>query len=340
MLKLAGGLIARGYPVDLVLIRDEGVLSDLIPEAATVVRLHGLGVAASIPRLATYLRTRRPAWLISALTHVNLAALLARALSGAQVRTMVTEHTQISRRARSAASLSERLTYALTPSLYRHAGRVVAVSDGAAEDLSAFARLPPGRVQRIYNPVFDDALLTASQAQVDHPWLDSGGPLLLAAGRLEPVKGFDNLIRAFAILRQSLDCRLIILGEGRMKASLQALATDLGVAGDLSLPGFAANPYAYMARTDAFVVSSRIEGLSLVLIEALACGASVVSTDCPSGPREILADGAFGALVPVDDPAALAGALQDALSRPRGQHADRAKAFSVAAAVQAYIDLF
>jgi glycosyltransferase involved in cell wall biosynthesis len=95
-----------------------------------------------------------------------------------------------------------------------------------------------------------------------------------------------------------------------------------------------------MARADAFVVSSRFEGLSLVLIEALACGASVVSTDCPSGPREILADGAFGALVPVDDPAALAGALRDALSRPRGQHADRAKAFSVAAAVQAYIDLF
>lgn len=339
MLKLARGLLDRGYAVDILLVRSGGVLAALIPEQAAVFELNRTRVATAIPKLARYLRDHRPDWLISALTHVNLAAILARLVSGTGVRLIVTEHTQISRRARTATNLSARLTYALTPILYRSADRIVAVSEGAAEDLRAFARLPADRVQRIYNPVFEEGLLTASRAEIDHPWLNARHRVILAAGRLEPVKGFDVLLRAFARLRQTEVCKLIILGEGQQRPALEALTAKLGVSADVDLPGFAPNPYAFMSRADVFVVCSHFEGLSVVLIEALACGATVVSTDCPSGPSEILDGGKFGALVPVGDPDAMADAIRTALASPRGQHARRAGAFSVAQAVQCYIDL-
>lgn len=339
MLKLAAGLIARGHAVDLVLFHSGGALSPLIPEGARVLDLEGGRVWSAVPKLARYLRTTRPDWLISALTHVNLAAVLARLMSGAPTRLMVTEHTQISRRARSARSLSARLTYGLTPWLYRLPDRIVAVSDGAAADLRAFARLPTDRVHRIYNPVFDDDLLKASQAQVEHPWLDGGHRVILAAGRLERVKGFDLLLKAFAQLPQREDCRLIVLGEGSERPALEALAADLGIDGIVALPGFVANPYAFMSRASVFVLSSHFEGLSLALIEALACGATVVAADCPGGPAEILDGGRFGALVPVGDVEAMTAAISAALTSPQGQHACRARAFSTAAAVQAYLDL-
>jgi len=339
MLKLARGLLDRGYAVDILLVRPGGVLMALIPDRAAVIELNRARVATAIPKLARYLRDHRPDWLISALTHVNLAAILARRVSGTGVRLMVTEHTQISRRARTAATLSARLTYALTPILYRLADRIVAVSDGAAEDLRAFARLPADRVQRIYNPVFDEGLLTASRADVDHPWMAGRHRVILAAGRLEPVKGFDILLRAFARLRQTEVCKLIILGEGQQRPALEALTGELGVAADVALPGFSASPYAFMSRADVFVVSSHFEGLSVALIEALACGAPVVSTDCPSGPSEILDGGEFGALVPVGDPEAMADAIRTTLAGPRGRHAHRAEAFSITESVEAYIDL-
>jgi glycosyltransferase involved in cell wall biosynthesis len=166
----------------------------------------------------------------------------------------------------------------------------------------------------IYNPVIDAALYAKADAPVEHPWFQPNQPpVVLAAGRLVALKGYDTLLRAFARVRQETFARLVILGEGPERPNLERLAAELGVAADVDMPGFDPNPFRYMKRAGVFVLSSRCEGLPNVLIQALACGCPVVSTDCPSGPSEILDGGRYGALVPVDDVEAMAGAIVRAL---------------------------
>jgi glycosyltransferase involved in cell wall biosynthesis len=193
----------------------------------------------------------------------------------------------------------------------------VAVSHGAADDLARSAGLPRESMEVVYNPVITPALLALARRKPDHPWFDPGQPpVILGAGRLTAQKDFATLIRAFAEVRRRRPARLIILGEGEDRTRLLALAESLGVAEGVSLPGFKENAVAYMGASAMFVLSSAWEGLPTVLIEALAAGTRVVSTDCPSGPREILQGGRLGALVPVGDAPALATAVLRGLELP------------------------
>jgi glycosyltransferase involved in cell wall biosynthesis len=193
------------------------------------------------------------------------------------------------------------------------------VSRGAADDLARTSGLPRDRVEVVYNPVITPTMLALARQAPDHPWFAPGQPpVIVGAGRLTRQKDFFTLLRAFAEVRRRRPARLIILGEGEDRSALQALADDLGVADEVALPGFQENALAYMAGSAVFALSSAWEGLPTVLIEALAAGARVVSTDCPSGPREILQDGRLGALVPVGDAVALAAAILEALGRPAG----------------------
>ena len=167
----------------------------------------------------------------------------------------------------------------------------------------------------IYNPIVTSDLLKKSEAPLEHPWFKSGEPpVILGVGRLTAQKAFDVLITAFAQVRESQQARLLILGEGEDRPMLEALVKRLGLEQDIALPGFVSNPYSYMAHASLFVLSSRWEGLPTVLVEAMSVGTPVIATDCPSGPREILRDGQYGPLVPVDDPAALARAIQNLLA--------------------------
>jgi glycosyltransferase involved in cell wall biosynthesis len=181
------------------------------------------------------------------------------------------------------------------------------------------AGLPRDRIQVILNPVVSEETLQKAKAPVEHPWFSNGGaPVVLAIGRMTEQKDFPNLLRALALLVQRRPARVLILGEGEDRPALEALAKELNLGPDvLDMPGFVENPYAYMARCDVLAMSSRWEGLPTVLIEGLACGASIVSTACPSGPDEILEDGRYGRLVPVNDSAALADALAQTLDAPR-----------------------
>jgi len=241
---------------------------------------------------------------------------------------------------KNARTLWQRALYQAVPLAYRRARRVVAVSAGVADDLAQFGALPPGQVQVIHNPVFSTDLDSLAARAPDHAWFAPGGPpIVLAAGRLHRQKGFDTLLRAFAQVRAETDCRLIILGEGEERSALETQAEALGLRYDIDLPGFHPNPFALMARAGAFVLSSRWEGFPNALVEAMACGAPVVATDCPSGPREI-AQG-LAPLVPVDDVRALAGALAPTLRRRPDTAALRARArsFSVEAAAGRYLQL-
>ena len=194
----------------------------------------------------------------------------------------------------------------------------MAVSRGVADDMIARTGVPADLVRVIYNPVISAEMNAAAGEAVEHPWLMPGGPeVILGVGRLTPHKDFPTLLRAFAILRRTRDCRLLILGEGEERPRLEQLLRDLHLTECVGLPGFVNNPFAYLAKASLYVLSSAWEALPTVLIEALAVGVPVVSTDCRSGPTEILAGGRYGRLVPVGDADSLARAMTDTLSEPR-----------------------
>ena len=198
------------------------------------------------------------------------------------------------------------------------ADAVVAVSKGVADDLAGLTGIPRENIHVIYNPVLSEELFTKARAEISHPWFAPGSPpVVLSVGQLTPVKAFHTLLRAFSRLAQQTPARLLILGEGPERGALESLVRSLGIGDKVAMPGFEPNPYPYMARAKVFALASEFEGFGVVLAEALALGATVVATDCPSGPREILDDGRRGSLVPVGDVEALASALAAALDSPR-----------------------
>ena len=315
MLNLAHGLSERGYAVDLVLARAEGPYLREVKESIRLVDLNGSRLLTSLPVLVRYLRHERPLAMLSIMNYTSIVALWARRLAGVSTQVVVSERNMLSYAAQQAPDQPLRLMPRLIRRFYPWADGIVAVSKGVADDLAQVTDLPRERIQVIYNPVVTPELREKAQAPLDHPWFAPGEPpVLLAAGRLVMKKDFPTLIQAFARVRRARPARLLILGQGPERPVLQALVRQLGLEQDVSLPGFVANPYPYMARAALFVLSSRWEGLPGVLIEALYCGVPLIATDCPSGPREILADGQYGQLVPVGDVAALTRAIETALA--------------------------
>ena len=338
-LDLARGLLDRSVEVDLVVVRDEGPLRSSVPPGTDVVILGGGRVSRAVPRLARYLRSRRPDAVVSAISHMNLCALLAARLVRPRVPVVVTHHNQLTVAARHAAHRKDRAILRLVGIGYPWADAVVAVSEGVAADLVSSARLPRRSIEVVYNPVDFERVATAAAAAVQHPWLAAkSGPVLVAAGRLTGQKDFATLLRAVTLLPR--DVRLVVLGEGDLRPRLEQLARDLGVSDRVDLPGFVANPYPCYRAADAFVLSSLWEGLPTVLVEALFLGVPIVSTDCPSGPAEILDGGRLGRLVPPGDPEALAAAITTTLAEAR-RPADPAawQRFSLDAASERWADI-
>ena len=224
--------------------------------------------------------------------------------------------------------------------LFPEAAHVVAVSRGVARSVTASVGVPADKVTPIYNPVFTPDIVLRAAAQPDHPWFGRGEPpIILGAGRLAEQKDFQTLIEAFRRVSEKRPCRLIILGEGPKRGELEDCVRRLGLEDRISLPGWVKNPYAFMSRAALFVLSSRHEGFPGALVEALACGCPVASTDCPAGPAEILEDSSL--LAPVGNPEALAQAILRTLDRPADKAALRARAarFSMERAIEEYEEL-
>jgi glycosyltransferase involved in cell wall biosynthesis len=327
MLSLAEGLAAAGIRVDLVVGSAIGRLHRQVPQGIDLIDLGAARVLGALPRLVAYLSRERPNVLISALDHANLVAICARMISRSPTRVFVSVRNTLSEKVQQSRSRRERMLPLLARRLYPLAEGVVAVSDGVRDDLVANIGLPPRLVQVLRNPVVTPQLTTLAQREPDHAWFRPGEPpVVLAAGRLTHQKDFATLLYAFDEVRRHHPCRLVILGEGPERADLESLVRRLGLVDQCDLHGFVDNPYAFMRRARLFVLSSAWEGLPGVLIQAMACGTPVLSTDCPSGPREILDDGRLGALVPVNDPKALAKAMLHALEKTHDRDALRARA--------------
>lgn len=341
MTYLANGIADRGHHVDMVLIEKQGpYLADLSPNVH-VTDLGARGVRSAIVPLARYLRSRKPDVLIPALDHVNAGALLAKRLACAATPVIPTVHISYSRAVADWRGLRHAIIKAAVRRTYRWANAIVAVSNGVAEDMVKTVGVPRHLIRVIYNPVITPQMRALAQAPLDHPWfVPEAPPVIVAMGRLTAQKDFPMLLRAAARLRQQMDFRLMILGEGEERGRLEQMVQDLSLTREVSLPGFVDNPFAYVARASLFVMSSAWEGLPLVLIEALAVGTPVVSTDCPSGPMEILDGGKHGRLVPVGDADALAAAMKATLSEPRHSVPDEVlRPFTLESAVDNYISL-
>lgn len=343
MLNLAAGFIKREVSVDLVLVRAQGEYIRHVPPGARVVDLQASRVLKSLLPLARYLRTEKPDGLISAKDYANVIAVLAKSLSRVPTRVVVSVHTTLSKHVQHATTFREKSVVPLLAHwLYPHADGIVAVSKGVADDMVQFLRLPRNRIKVIYNPIVTENLFIAAQDPVDHPWFAPGAPpVILSIGRLTVAKDYPTLIVAFAKVRQQLNARLAILGEGEERARLEELVRRLGLESDVWLPGSVESPYPYLARASLFVLSSIWEGLPTALVEALALGVPVIATDCPGGSREILDNGRFGQLVPPGDAMALADAILHALDTPCDPTLlkTRAKQFSVDNAVAPYLAL-
>ena len=379
-LTLARAFAERGHRVDILIFRQGGELTEQLPPGCEVIRLRpapmlvarayalkadpaALGLLARpvllakkvshtlpyLPDLARYLRRAGPDALVSATPHLNLEAIWARRLAGVPTRVLVSERSAPSQKLPVSRNWRHRYLPPLMRRTYGMADVVVAVSDRLADDLAAVTGLPRELITTIYNPVVGRDLSQQALAPVEHPWFAPGQPpVLLGCGRLTEQKDFPTLIRAFARVRAAGSARLVILGGAKdpdkcaeRRARLMALARQLGVADHVDLPGYVRNPYPFMARAGVFVLSSRFEGLPGALIQALACGCPVVSTDCPTGPEEILEGGRFGPLVPMGDDVRMADAIQAILARPPPPAVLKSRALSFAEdlAVRRYLEV-
>ncbi len=344
MVNLANGFTARGMAVDLLVnARPETPLACAGLDDAVRILNHGYHKPQAMLGLLSYLRRERPQVLLGAGHRYNWMAAWAKRLSRIPVRVFLSVHENVSVGSAGMSARKQRQRFAAMRGLYPRCDGVIAVSEGVARDLVEVIGLPEGVVETIYNPVVDETLLARSRETVDHPWLQAGEPpVILGVGRLELQKDFPTLLRAFAALQVCRPSRLVILGEGRERAALEVLSAELGIDDRVALPGHVDNPFAWMRRADLFVLSSAWEGFGNVLAEALAVGTPVVSTDCPSGPREILASGRIGPLTPVGDTAALCEAMAATLAQPLDKEIlrQRGQDYSVAASVDNYLCRF
>lgn len=344
LINIANELVSRGYEVDVILINAEGELIHHLDAQVKIVDFKLLNIRPSILKLTRYLKCQNPDVLIAFMWPLTIVAVLANFFAGKYKKTkiIVTEHCSWSTMPKknyifqSVMKLSIRL-------IYPFANNLVTVSDGAKQDLIEFCKLNTSKVKitTIYNPVIGARLCINDSTPIFPDWLDGQHKKILAVGNLKEIKDYITLIKAFKIVTYSKKVKLVILGEGECRLQLERLIKDLKLEKSCFLIGQVNNPEAFYKHADVFVLSSVGEGLPTVIIEALSHGLPIVSTDCRNGPREILADGMYGSLVPVRDVEQIAFAIINSLSvyRDKNSLIARARDFSISKAVDEYLFL-
>ncbi|MDQ2074389.1 glycosyltransferase [Haloarcula sp. NS06] len=320
-ITIANGLADRGYNIDLLLSRASGELRSELSEQVSIVELPPsktpvVGVAAHLPFLVTYLNKHKPAALFPHLEHPSIVSLAINRFLDVDTTVIPTQHSAFGHEVE--ATPKDQIVRRIVPRLYPASDQIVSVSEGVADSLADRTPVERSDISVLYNPVDVEQIRERAGQTVEHEWVESNDrDVVLFVGRHAGQKNLDGWVRAFeTVANRNSNARAIIAGKGPCREKVQATVERLGLSDVVSLPGFVDNPYRYMAKSDAFLLSSRYEGLPTVLIECLAVGCPIVSTDCPSGPREILSDGKYGTLVPVDNMNGLANAVCDTLADP------------------------
>jgi glycosyltransferase involved in cell wall biosynthesis len=320
VINLLKGLDRDKFSITLVLY--ERILDFPLPNKIEVEILNiyagkniftlGVGFIRKIIHLSGLIRKAGPDIVFSLLSSTNVTVILAKLFSGIHCKVIISEHTHPSLNLK-----NERfgwITKLFMRYVYPYADTIIAVSGGIKNDLLRDFHLPDNKIVVIYNPADLKEIQIRSRETADHQWFHDDIPVIISVGRLTKQKGYPYLIKAFSLARRSLPCRLMILGEGEDKERLIAMARKLGIARDVEFLGFRENPFPYMAKASLFVLSSLYEGFGNVIVEAMALGLPVISTDCPSGPSEIIDDKKNGILVPVQDEYSIARAITEVLT--------------------------
>lgn len=333
--NLANELASRGHDVEFIVAREEGRFVDELDEDVQLInldvpRLSGIGTFVWMKRLRDHLDGAKSDYLISGKVKNNLlATVLTAALP---TETIIIEHVHIP--SRTQESMKSKIYYTLAQHIYPRADEIVAVSNGVRDELVNIG-IDRDSIHVLPNPAVPSELIGSNQDN------DSTAKIL-ALGRLEPHKNFDMVIEAFEKLDFDEEVVLEIAGTGSEEDKLERIIHEKELTDRVNLVGYVENPYEHMRKADVFVFSSTHgEGLPTVIIEALACGCQVVSTDCPTGPREILKNGKYGFLTPIDNGNAMSQAIGEALKNPLPDSKifERANHYSVETAVNQYEDL-
>lgn len=342
---LANELARQGHGVTILIRHDKGPVRSLLSPAVQILDM-GLPErgklrknAGNLRWLRRVLRPGRFDVLLSVTAEMSQVAALASYALSPRIPLISVVHSTLSQEVHSFQSIRERLF----PVLDRRYDRVIAVSEAVREDYITLCGTSPERVAAVYNPVINDRFWEQTRIPPRHPWLaeDRDWRVIVLAGRFCRAKNHSLMLKAMKKLDQQGKFRLILLGGGELRAQLEAEVREAGLRDVVDFAGVVPNPGAYFQRADVVALSSRYEGLPTVLVEALAVGAKIVSTDCPSGPREILKDGALGVLVEPEDPEALAGGVLRALAWEPDRDALRARAldFTARRAAEGYLQV-
>jgi glycosyltransferase involved in cell wall biosynthesis len=287
-------------------------LNRLLDLGVNLVDLKVSRTILAIYSLRKYIESQKPHCMISMQYYANVVAIMARMISDQRVKVIVSERLALTPALLSGGFktiVKNAATLILMKIIYRYADAIVFNSHDSEENFQKIMGNSPKSFV-ISNPVIDDEIVEKSSEEIEHRWFKyKGEPIVIGVGRLTRQKGFETLIKAFKIVNSEIPSKLVILGEGREKEELEDLVREFDLKERVWMPGFVENPYKYIARSDVFVLSSKYEGLPNALIEALALGIPCISTDCPSGPKEILLDGECGLLVPVGDHQSMADAI-------------------------------
>jgi len=345
ILNLVNYYAQQGYQVDLLLANSTGVYLNEVSSDVRIIDLKVKRFWHYFFPIASYLRKEKPEAILVATTILNLITLVASRMAFTRTKVVVSEHSDLVAFADIGLLRRANLLKSAIRFIYPLADNIVAVSNGVADSLVQFSGIKRSSIEVVYNGVMDENKIKLSKKSLNHPLFNDDNQILIAVGRLQKGKGYSYLLEAFSkFLDQSPNpkkqLKLVVLGEGELRAELEAQMDELDIAEHCYFPGFVDNPFQYLANSDVFVLPSEFEGLPTVLIEALACGCSVISTDCPSGPDEILQSGKYGRLVPIKDSESLANSLLETLVKgdvcSKRQRQERGMYFSVDAAVENY----
>lgn len=312
MVTLANSLANRGFDIDLVLGELRGPYIDQVSKDIRIINLNSSRTILSALPLTRYLRREKPKFMISALSHVNIISFVASKLSRQKLKLVMTEHNNFTR-ANQSLGLKGAILRTAIKWVYPHCRCIVSVSTGVANDFIENMGIPRELFHTIHNPIVGESIRKKSE-ETPEQLTYIRRPILISVGRLTRQKDYSTLLYALHALKQYCDASLVILGSGPLKGELEVLASSLGLSDSVYFAGFQSNPYAWMKAANVMVMSSAWEGFGNVLVEAMACGTPVVSTDCPSGPAEILEGGRWGRLVPIGNSDALAKAILDTLN--------------------------
>lgn len=328
VITLANEMCSRGLDIDLILLKKHGVNLTYLNKNINIIELNKNRAFSALPKLVDYFK-KNDTYMISCYNHLSVIAIFAKFLSrNKNSKVFAWEHNNLTEITKIQRPYKSKIMIKLMSWLYPKAEGVIAVSHGIATDLKKYINCD---IKVLYNPVITADISKLSKDFPECTWLiNKEKPVFIAIGRLEPQKNFSFLLQAFALALEQIDARLIIIGEGSLQQQLESEIISLNIQNKCKLLGYKSNPYSYLANSDVFILSSIFEGLPTVLIEALECNTNIISTDCPSGPAEILENGKWGVLIPVNDIQALSKAMIDIIQKkPNLNLRERAKLFKV-----------